>query len=199
MFSYDVCGEEYHWSCNLCKCIRNSPILIDINSDGFTLTDVAHGVSFNFDGGGPVRMAWTAAAVDDAFLVLDRDHNGSIDNGTELFGNLTPQPLSTDANGFIALAEYDKSVNGGNGDGVVDSRDAIFSSLGLWQDTNHNGISESAELYTLPALGVDSISLDYKLSSRRDHYGNEFRYRAKVFGNATSARYAWDVIFLSPP
>ena len=121
MFSNDVCGEEYHWSCNLCTCIRNSPILIDIDGDGFDLTDAGNGVWFNFNSAGLERMGWTAATADDAFLVLDRNHNGWIDNGTELFGNLTPQPASSDPNGFAALAAYDKPAAGGNGDGVIDN------------------------------------------------------------------------------
>jgi hypothetical protein len=144
-------------------------------------------------------MAWTAATADDAFLVLDRNHNELIDDGTELFGNLTPQSGWPEPNGFIALGDYDNFNAGGNADGLIDSKDSIFLNLRLWQDTNHNGVSESWELFTLPQLGIETISVNYKLSSRTDQYGNRFRYRAKVFGSGTSARYAWDVIFVSAP
>jgi hypothetical protein len=180
-------------ACQTCDC---SPVVIDVSGDGFALTDLAGGVGFDLNADDRTgQVAWTAVGADDAWLTLDLNRDGLITNGKELFGNYTAQPQSDTPNGFLALAEYDKPARGGNGDGVIDSRDAVFASLRLWQDVNHNGVSEAGELHPLPALGLASIDLSYKESKRTDEYGNRFRYRAKVkdVHGEQVGRWAWDV------
>ena len=188
-----------------CCCTPSSPILIDVEGDGFRLTDADQGVIFDIFGNGtPRHFGWTAGDSDDAWLVLDRNSNGVIDNGTELFGNFTPQPIPPNGqsrNGFLALAEYDKRVDGGDDDGIISRNDSIFFSLRLWRDTNHNGMSEPDELYRLGDLGLESIGLAYKESRKTDDRGNQFRYRAKVTDShgAKLARWAWDVFLVNAP
>jgi len=193
------CEDGLGWIDEYCFCHFDTPIIIDVSGDGFELTNPANGVLFDFEGNGKIhRLSWTSRDSDDAFLVLDRNNNGTIDNGSELFGNLTAQPTSAHPNGFLALAEYDKPENGGNGDGRIDASDAVYSLLRMWQDQNHDGVSQAHELHPLAPAGITRIDLDYKESKRRDRYGNGFRYRSKLYDEtgAHIERWACDVFLL---
>jgi hypothetical protein len=186
---------------------NGSPIIIDVEDEGFHLTAASSGVTFDITGTGhPLQMGWTDAHYHDAFLALP-GADGLVHNGKELFGNFTPQPPSAHPNGFIALAQYDKPENGGNGDGIIDDRDEIFSRLRLWIDENHDGVCQPEELHRLPELGVYSLALNYTESRRTDEYGNQFRYKSVVnpgdrkderdqTATGEPARWTYDVFFV---
>jgi len=204
-----VCDFPFHSDFDQCCCADNygncveSPIIVDVVGNGYRLTSAAEGVNFDLNADGAAeRLSWTEPGSDDAFLFLDFNQNGMIDSGAELFGNFTPQPPSSSPNGFIALAEFDKTENGGNADGIIDSRDAVYARLRLWQDTNHNGSSDAGELLDLVQSGVNAISLDYERANRRDQFGNMFFYRSKIEISKRSSsvqHWTYDVFLVPSP
>lgn len=197
------CPQNYHagnlYSGNEnpgCCCYDYSPILIDVGDGGYKLTNAERGVWFDMTGSKRrLRVAWTAPGTRQGWLTLDRNSNGIVDDGTELFGNHTPQPPSLHPNGFLALAVYDSVDSGGDGNGRIDANDRIYARLRLWLDLNHNGISEPGELVSLASEGVRAIHLDHQEFKKKDRFGNEFRYRGRVESghDADVAHWAWDI------
>lgn len=171
-----------------------SPIILDLDRATFQLTSVAGGVLFDLNGDGlPEETAWTRADRDEAFLWLDRNGNGVVDDGTELFGS------SFGDNGFIQLAAWDKRnqgdvVIGGNEDDRIDAGDAVWPRLRLWIDRSHDGISQADEIFTLAQKGVTSIDLRYYTTRRHDTNGNYYRYGSRAIANGKPL-FAVDVYF----
>lgn len=156
----------------------NSPVLFDIGGTGF-----------------PISIGWTAPTCDEAFLWIDRNHNGRVDGGNELFGNAMHVLNGALAmNGFEALRQYDQ-----NGDGVIDGRDPIWPYLMLWRDLNHNGLSEPDELQRVSGSGVVAIELGYHWEGRHDTFGNLFKFESKVWlsnpSGQASASPVYDIFF----
>lgn len=154
----------------------DSPILLDLDRNQFHLSGGP--VFFDIDADGQREIVtWVAPGTQDAFLFLDRNGNGVVDDGSELFGSATLLFSGEQAEqGYEALAEFDLVENGGNQDGVISDADSIFSDLGVWIDSNANGNHESHESQSLAEADVLTIGLNYRESRRTDSHGNEFRY-----------------------
>ncbi len=145
-----------------------SPLILDLDGDGVETLGKDARIFFDHDANGFAQLTgWVAP--DDGLLVWDRNGNGAIDDGSELFGNNT---LLTNgqkaANGFAALAEWDA-----NKDGVIDANDETFGALRIWRDVNSDGLTGAGELFTLESLGIQSLNTSYTTQSVSDAGGNQ--------------------------
>ncbi|WP_277344522.1 calcium-binding protein, partial [Metapseudomonas otitidis] len=168
---------------------RTSPIVIDLDGDGIETKKVGSAYFDLNNDGLSERSGWVSP--DDGLLVHDRNGDGRISNGAELFGNHSIlNNGKTAGNGFQALAEYDN-----NGDGLINADDASYSSLQVWRDLNGNGISDAGELQSLADAGVVSISTGYTTSTQKDANGHEYRQIGSVTLANGTASVAADVWF----
>ncbi|MBV6407860.1 MAG: hypothetical protein EFKGCFLK_01428 [Rhodocyclaceae bacterium] len=149
---------------------QGSPIILDLDGDGVETMAVGAGAYFDHNADGFAESTgWVGA--DDGLLVFDRDGNGRIDSGRELFGSETLLANGEKAaNGFEALNEFDA-----NADGLINDQDAVWANLKVWRDLDGDGYSASNELLSLSDAGVASISTGYANSNFVDPAGNEHR------------------------
>ncbi|USO04205.1 MAG: type I secretion C-terminal target domain-containing protein [Rhodospirillales bacterium] len=161
--------------------IGYDPLVLDLDGDGVELVGLEAGILFDMDNDVDLeQVGWVAR--DDALLALDRNGDGVINDQSELFGN-----TDVYADGFANLASYDS-----NNDGVIDARDAIWNDLIVWQDVNADGVSDSAEMYTLAQMGIASISLsaadvDYTLAGNWVSHESTFTYEDGTVGQIVDA------------
>ncbi|WP_418815919.1 calcium-binding protein [Pseudoruminococcus massiliensis] len=149
-------ADEADKSITTAENIVYDPLVIDLGKSGFELTGIEDGVHFDMDLNGLAeKTGWITG--DDAFLALDLNGDGKINNSRELFGDRTLLSDGTYAkSGFEALAQYDYNL-----DGLIDAHDEIYNRLLIWQDKNKDGISTPDELMTLKEAGITSINLNY--------------------------------------
>ncbi|MGE6779026.1 calcium-binding protein [Vreelandella titanicae] len=144
-----------------------SPLVLDLDGDGVETIALTDGAYFDHDGNGfAEKSGWVSP--DDGLLVWDKNGDGNISDGSELFGN---HSLGKDGekaeHGFASLAVLDT-----NDDGVVDAQDADFASLQVWQDKNGDGRVQAGELRSLADAGVASLSIAFDSASETDEAGN---------------------------
>lgn len=144
-----------------------SPLVLDLDGDGVETVGLDSDIHFDH-GGDSFKELTGFAGADDGLLALDRNGDGVINNGHELFGNSTIMSNGQTANnGFQALSDFDS-----NADGRIDENDDVFTSLRVFKDSNLNGLSDPGELLTLEQAGIQYLSLSYVNSSYTDSFGN---------------------------
>lgn len=123
---------------------QTDPLVLDIASNGFSTSGLNRAVRFDLDADGKHEQI-SVPTGDDGLLALDRNGNGRIDDGRELFGDQHGA-----ANGFAELRKYDD-----NSDGRIDAEDAVFERLSLLRfDAQGRQSSQS-----LSQAGVSAIHL----------------------------------------
>lgn len=157
------------------------PLILDLNNDGFNIETKKFGTHFDLNCDGfAERINWTRK---DAILALDKNHNGLIDDGGEVFGDFHLLADGSKAkNGFEALTQYDT-----NGDGVIDENDEIFDQLRLWVDENGDGVSDQGEMKSLRDMHIKAINLGYD-------YVNQPTGTEALIGNVATFVYEDDTI-----
>lgn len=188
--SWQSCSSEY----DRAHVVRYDPLAIDLDGDGLKTLGIDSQVHFDHDGDG-IRTVTGWIAPEDGFLVMDRNHNGIIDHGRELFGDSTPLASGATArNGFAALAAQDT-----NQDGVVDRNDDDWNRLQIWCDMNQDGVSQKHELFALDQFDIASLELASTRHHRTLGNGNQVAETGHYTRNNGSRGSMADINFREQP
>lgn len=156
------------------------PMAIDLDGEGIETIDINKSqIYFDVDNDGfREQTGWISK--NEAILAIDKNENGKIDNQSEMFG-------STEKTGFEELKELDT-----NNDGIIDSKDADFNKIRLWQDLNENGVTDEGELKTATEAGIKSILTNsYKMNEINNN--NIITEKATVVYNDGTTKDLYDV------
>lgn len=125
------------------------PVALDLDGDGIETVGKADGVAFDVDDSGYLKQTgWLKS--DDAFLMLDRDYNGQVDSGKELFSNGT---VALSRRGLAGMAWVDA-----NYDGRLTAADPVWNELKVWRDADADGVQDDGETQGLSAMGVTELN-----------------------------------------
>ena len=186
------------WAKNLNPYRTNSaytydPIALDLTGSGLQTTSASRTL-FDHNGDGiATATGWIGSGT--GLLVRDLNGNGSIDNGSELFGDSTLlRNGQTAEHGFAALADLDE-----NNDGIINTADTIFPQLKIWQDFNSDGISQKNELFALQDLGIKALSIAYQNIHQSLENGNTLTQRGSYTKTDGTTAEMSDFLFTSNP
>jgi hypothetical protein len=186
-------GAYWEWDVTSCSWILvngASPIVIDTRNTGFKFTNpnTSDGyVSFDIRGDGTLfKVSWPQHGSGNAWLALP-DQDGNVTSGKQLFGNYTYYadqliPNYPNPNGFNALMYYDRIDQGGDGNLIIDNKDAVWPKLRLWidehcyQNPDQACVSRPSELHKPEEFGMTSISLVWDQGFKLDKVGNQFKF-----------------------
>jgi uncharacterized repeat protein (TIGR02543 family) len=183
-----------------CQQSESCPLILDLNGDGIHTTGLEDPVHFWIDlQGRSEATAWTDPNTEEAFLWTDlnNDHMAQV---TELFGSrMIAHNGNYHAQGFEALAKYDRPYYGGDNDGQITHEDWLWARLKLWVDRNHDGVSQPTEISVPSSHRIVALNVPHIEGDSYDEHGNELylvgSYVARTHGNATEERLMADVEF----
>lgn len=157
-----------------CEQSESCPLILDLNGDGIHTTPLDDPLYFWIDVfGRPEATAWTDPSTEEAFLWLDLNHDRTA-QVVELFGSRMVAPDgSYYANGFAALLQFDRPTRGGNGDGQITSKDAVWPHLKLWVDRDHDGVSQPQEISVPGSHRIIALNLTHVEAELYDENDNE--------------------------
>lgn len=163
--------------------MRASPLFVDMGqNDTLTLSPPTKGIYFDILGRNSSPQAHSKKKISwfknsNFMFLVNPSRSGKVNGIDQMFGDNTFGPdQDFAANGFEALAKYDK-----NHDGYIDSLDPIFKKLRLWADHNGDGLAEPGELFYLDYMNVEVIDLGYDRDYyEKDIYGNEIKFKSVV-------------------
>lgn len=205
LYTEDPWGEPYWCLFDYESCY--GPLIVRLDDSDADPALTAYDVWFDLAGDGRgAWIGWTAANDKLGFLILDRNGNGAVDDGRELFGARTPLSWSRIGpqarDGFSALGFFDQVVNGGNEDGVIDARDQVFSLIKVWIDADHDGRSSPGEVHSLRELGIVRLPITGTTVGQRDQNGNKILSKSYITFDAPGGarrRPVFDVDFVGRP
>lgn len=167
-----------------------TPLVIALTGDGILTLPDDDNIHFDHNNDG-VKESTGWIDSNSAFLVFDKNRNGIIDNGNEMFGNNTTDILGDYAkHGFDALYQYDN-----NQDNIIDNNDLIWVSLNLWIDKNIDGITDVGEMINIEYSGIESINLNYKKNGSIDENGNKNLLTSSLIWKNGSHTEISDIVF----